>query len=104
MVVLLEVTPNAGCTSYTMAVSGLICGTPTPTVTGTPPTNTPTRTPTLTRTPTATPTCGGPVSWQSAAPVPTGIARYAFAQNGNDFMKGKPSQEATPGWGAAARG
>jgi N-acetylneuraminic acid mutarotase len=47
------------------------------------PTYTPTRT--ITLTPTATPTCGGPALWQSAQPHPVNIARYAFAQNGNDL-------------------
>ena len=53
--------------------------TPTPTVTGTPPTATETFTPS----PSAT--CGGDAPWIAASPVPTGVGRYAYAQNGSDF-------------------
>jgi hypothetical protein len=64
VLVVSEVTANAGCPSYTMTVSGL-CGdgipTPTPTATATP-TPTPTSTATATQTPTPTAT---------ARPVPT---------------------------------
>jgi hypothetical protein len=64
VLVVSEVTANAGCPSYTMTVSGLCIGgipTPTPTATATP-TPTPTSTPTATQTPTPTAT---------ARPVPT---------------------------------
>src|SRR5438874_1246349 len=55
-----EVTPNAGCTGYTLTITGLCGGgspTPTATATATPTaTHTPTPTPTATHPPTATPT------------------------------------------------
>lgn len=67
VLVVSEVTANAGCPSYTMTVSGLCSGattpTPTPTATQTPtPTATQTPTPTATQTPTPTAT---------ARPIPT---------------------------------
>ena len=74
VVVVSEVTPDAGCPGYTLTISpDTICGgggTPTPT-------------------PTATPTCTGgggtPGPWMTASPYPTTIVRYGFAQTATDF-------------------
>ncbi len=41
---------------------------------------------TPTNTPTPTPTCP-PGGWLAATPVPTGVWRYAFVQDGNDFYE-----------------
>jgi hypothetical protein len=71
VVVVSEVTPNAGCAAYMMTVEG-ICpgGTPTPTPTATPPTPTPTPTP-PTPTPTATATPPTPTPTATVTPPPT---------------------------------
>ena len=61
VLVISEVTANAGCTSYTMTVSGLCGGVTTPTPTPTP---TASATPTATQTPTPTPTA-------TPRPIPT---------------------------------
>lgn len=53
-------------------------------ITTAPATLTPTRTVTPSRTPTCSPG-GGPDPWVAASPVPAGMSRYAFAQNGFDF-------------------
>src|SRR6188472_3540364 len=67
VVVVSEVTPNAGCPAYTVTVSPeTICGGG-----GTP-------TPTATASPTCTPGGNGP--WMTASPYPTTIVRYGFAQ------------------------
>jgi len=72
VIVVSEVTPDAGCTGYTVTVSG-ICGggvTPTPT-------------------PTATPTCppggGATGPWTAGNPYPTTIVRYGFVQTATHF-------------------
>jgi hypothetical protein len=72
VVVVSEVTPNAGCPAYTVTVSPeTICGGG-----GTP-------TPTATASPTCTPGGNGP--WMTASPYPTTIVRYGFAQTATHF-------------------
>ncbi len=74
VVVVSEVTPDAGCPGYTLTITpDTICGgggSPTPT-------------------PTATPTCTGgggtPGPWMTASPYPTTIVRYGFAQTATHF-------------------
>ncbi|MEA2574142.1 MAG: large repetitive protein [Chloroflexia bacterium] len=76
VIVVLEVSPNLGCTTYTMTVNP--CGTgPTPTATSTnTPTDTPTSTPTATNTPTDTATSTGvpptntPTNTATSTPAP----------------------------------
>jgi hypothetical protein len=66
VVVVSEVTPDAGCPSYTVTITGFCGGGVSPTPT-----------------PTATPTCtvgGTPGPWMTASPYPTTIVRYGFAQ------------------------
>ncbi len=70
VVVVNEVTPNAGCPAYTVTITGL-CGGGTPTPT-----------------PTASPTCtpgGTPGPWITATPYPMTIVRYGFAQTATHF-------------------
>src|SRR6202035_3289455 len=78
VVVVSEVTPDAGCPAYTVTITGLCGGgSPTPTPTSSPtvtvtPTASPTATATATGTPSPTPTCsagGTPGPWTQAAPV-----------------------------------
>ncbi|MFL5735576.1 MAG: hypothetical protein ACJ78Q_20660, partial [Chloroflexia bacterium] len=95
VVVVHEITPNAGCTTYSLIVSGASC---VPTPTGTPPTATVTRTRTTTRTatrtPTATPTpdiCG-----------PNSNYAYSVAQGigmepGTNLVPGSQCDECTVG-------
>ena len=72
VVVVSEVTPDAGCPGYTVTITGLCGGgggTPTPTAT-------------------ATPSCtagGTPGPWIAGNPYPTTIVRYGFAQTATDF-------------------
>jgi hypothetical protein len=73
VIVVSEVTPDAGCTGYTVTVSGICGGGVTPT-------------------PTATPTCppgvapmGVPGPWTAGNPYPTTIVRYGFAQTATHF-------------------
>ncbi len=71
VLVVSEVTPDAGCPGYTMTVTGLCAGGPTPTPT-----------------PTPSPTCvpgdaAGP--WTLGSPYPRTIVRYGFAQTATHF-------------------
>jgi N-acetylneuraminic acid mutarotase len=69
VIVVSEVTPDAGCPSYTMTISGLCGGGGTPT-------------------PTPSPTCtpvGTPGPWSQASPYPTTIAFYGWAQTATHF-------------------
>src|SRR5436190_11995157 len=72
VVVVSEVTPDAGCPSYTVTITGLCGGggvSPTPTAT-------------------ATPTCtagGTPGPWIAGNAYPTTIVRYGFAQTATHF-------------------
>jgi hypothetical protein len=68
VVVVNEVTPDAGCPSYTVTITGLCAGggaTPTPTPTSTP--------------------GGTPGPWVAGMPYPTTIVRYGFAQTATHF-------------------
>ena len=79
VVVVSEVTPDAGCPGYTLTVTpATICGgggTPTPTATAT-------------ATPTGSPTCipgGTPGPWTAGNVYPLNIVRYGFAQTATHF-------------------
>jgi hypothetical protein len=79
VVVVSEVTPDAGCPAYTVTVTpATICGgggTPTPTAT-------------VTATPTGSPTCipgGTPGPWAAGNVYPLNIVRYGFAQTATHF-------------------
>jgi hypothetical protein len=70
VVVVSEVTPDAGCPGYTVTITGLCQqASPTPTPTGSP---------------TCTPG-GTPGPWITASPYPTTIVRYGFVQTATDF-------------------
>ena len=72
IVVVSEVTADAGCPGYTVTITGLCQqGTPTPTPTAT-----------------ATPTCppqGGAGVWNPGTPYPSTVVRYGFAQTATHF-------------------
>jgi len=70
VIVVSEVTPDAGCPSYTITMTGLCSG-------GTP-------TPTPTTSPTCTP-AGTPGPWSQANPYPTPISDYGWAQTPTHF-------------------
>jgi hypothetical protein len=87
VLVVAEVTADAGCPSYTLTVDGLCGGgtpTPTPTVT---PTATPTPSPSPTATPTPTPT---PSPSPSATPTPTPTATPGGCVFGFGYWKNHP--------------
>src|SRR5207249_513427 len=72
VVVVSEVTPDAGCPSYTVTITGLC-----------PPPGSPT--PTATASPTCTAGGGTPGPWVAGSPYPTTIVRYGFARTATDF-------------------
>jgi hypothetical protein len=73
VVVVSELTPDAGCASYTITVSPQeICGGGSPT-------------PTATATPTCPAGAGAPGPWVTASPYPLNIVRYGFAQTATHF-------------------
>jgi hypothetical protein len=91
VIVVSEVTPNAGCPAYTVTITGLCGGgTPTATPTASPtvsatPTASPSATATVTGTPSPTPTCsagGTPGPWTLAANYPLTLESAAVTSDG----------------------